>query len=355
MLLAACAAPTPSPTAAPPVPTQPPAITVFPTMTPTATATPLPTATPTDVPTATPTATPTPHPLTIRLGRERDYPGSELVIEQQLGGGGNYSRQVVSYQSDGLKIFALLTVPFGPAPKTGWPVVIFNHGYIPPSQYRTTERYVAYVDAFARAGYIVLKSDYRGHGDSEGRPSGGYGSPGYTIDVLNAVGAIKRFKGADPNRIGMWGHSMGGFITLRSMVLTKDVKAGVIWGGVVASHEDLATNWFRRQAGTPVAPRGFGRFGIWESPQDAPELWRVISANSYLQDISGPVQQHHSVTDEEVPVLFAERLHEQLKAVNKPTELFTYPGDNHNISGNFGVAMFRSVQFMDRHVKNAKN
>ena len=121
-----------------------------------------------------------------------------------------YDPLLVSYESDGLKIYALLTVPNGDEPATGWPVVIFNHGYIPPAQYRTTERYVAYVDAFARNGYIVFRSDYRGHGSSEGEARGGYGSPDYTIDVLNAVSSIKRFPDADPNRIGMWGHSMGG-------------------------------------------------------------------------------------------------------------------------------------------------
>jgi len=56
-------------------------------------------------------------------------------------------------------------------PATGWPVIIFNHGYIPPTVYRTTERYLAYVDAFARNGYIVFKPDYRAFGSSQGTPS----------------------------------------------------------------------------------------------------------------------------------------------------------------------------------------
>jgi alpha-beta hydrolase superfamily lysophospholipase len=114
-------------------------------------------------------------------------------------------------------------------------VILFNHGYIPPERYRTTERYVAYVDAFARSGYIVFRSDYRGHGKSEGEAANGYATPAYTIDVLNAVEAIKNFPDADPERIGMWGNSMGGGITLRIMVTTSDVKAGVIWAGTVAS------------------------------------------------------------------------------------------------------------------------
>jgi hypothetical protein len=137
-------------------------------------ATPPPTETPAPTATSLPTPTPTLNPLTIQAMRERSYPGSDLHIEQTLTPGANYDRYIASYLSDGLKIYGLLTVPRGDKPATGWPVIIFNHGYIPPTQYRTTERYVDYVDRIARAGYIVFKSDYRGHGNSEGVARGGY-------------------------------------------------------------------------------------------------------------------------------------------------------------------------------------
>src|SRR5689334_5742877 len=181
-----------------------------PSIVPSSTATSLPTLTPTQTftPTAIPTATEIPNPLEISAMRARDYPGSDIVIEQTLDPGVNYSRYYVSYQSEGLKIYALMTVPNGQKPSTGWPVIIFNHGYIPPDVYRTTERYVAYVDLIARSGYIVFRSDYRGHDQSEGEARGAYGAPDYTVDVLNAVASVKRYPDADPNRIGMWGHSM---------------------------------------------------------------------------------------------------------------------------------------------------
>lgn len=127
-----------------------------------------------------------PHPLSIEALRKGEYPGSNITIEQTLAPGSNYQRYIASYKSEGLKIYALLTVPNDEKPKTGWPVVIFNHGYIPPNQYVTTERYIAYTDAFSRNGYIVFRSDYRGHGNSEGQGSS-YGSNGYTVDILNAV------------------------------------------------------------------------------------------------------------------------------------------------------------------------
>ncbi|BCX04966.1 MAG: hypothetical protein KatS3mg053_2904 [Candidatus Roseilinea sp.] len=293
--------------------------------------------------------------------RQREYPGSDIVIEQTLAPGSNYNRYYVSYLSEGLKIYALLTVPRGDKPATGWPVVVFNHGYIPPDVYRTTERYVAYVDAFARNGYIVLRSDYRGHDRSEGDATGAYGNPGYVVDVLNAVASIKRYPDADPNRIGMWGHSMGGYITLRSMVINKDIKAGVIWAGVVGSYQDLVERWRRRSASQPAPaapPTGARRWRQelieqYGEPEENPAFWASISANSYLSDLSGPVQLHHGTADTSVPVEFSDMLNQQIQAAGGMVEYFTYPGDNHNISGNLSLALRRSVQFFNKYVKGA--
>ena len=296
----------------------------------------------------------------IEVMRQQDYPGSELIIEETLAAGANYDRYITSYQSEGNKIFALLTVPWGQRPESGWPIIIFNHGYIPPSQYRTTERYVDYVDAFARNGFMVFTSDYRGHGSSEGEPSGGYGSPGYTIDVLNGLAAVKNHPEADPERIGMWGHSMGGFITLRAMVVSDEIDAGVIWGGVVASYPDLFERW-RLRAGdgptaTPDPTRTHGRwrnsiFAVYGTPEENPEFWASISSNTYVADLSGPLQLHHATTDASVPAEYSEILYEQVLAAGRPAELFLYEGDNHNIFANFTTAMNRSIEFFDIHVK----
>lgn len=297
------------------------------------------------------------HPLSIERLRQGEYPGSDVVIEQTLAPGSNYQRFIASYKSEGLKIYALLTIPNGDAPAGGWPVVIFNHGYIAPSVYRTTEKYLAYTDAFARNGYIVFKSDYRGHGNSEGEPAGAYGSPSYTIDVLNAVSSIAKYPGANPDKIGMWGHSMGGHITLRSMVTDSRIKAGVIWAGVVASYPDLISSWHRRSSTPPPGiPSGRRRWreelvATYGEPESNPEFWNSISANFYLPDLSGPVQLHHGTADSSVPVTFSQDLDEQIIQAGKTSELYTYPGDDHNIAGNLSAALSRSVTFFDRYLK----
>jgi len=298
------------------------------------------------------------NPLQIEQMRKQTFPGSAIAIVEQLPKGSNYTRQVVSYESEGNTIYALMTIPQAQRPETGWPVIVFNHGYIPPTQYRTTERYVAYVDYFARSGYVVFKSDYRGHGDSEGEASGGYGSPGYTVDVLNAVASLKQHPVVDENRLGMWGHSMGGYITLRNMVISSDIKAGVIWGGVVASYQDLLTNWRRRStmvSPTPM-PSGARRWRdmlqeMYGAPDANPTFWDSISANAFLTDISGPIQLHHARGDATVPWEFSQSVADQMKVANKEAELYLYEGDDHDITNNFGTAMRRSLEFFDKYVK----
>lgn len=310
----------------------------------------------TPVPSVTATATPRPpNPLSIEAMRARTFLGSDITIEQTLAPGSNYHRYYVSYRSDGLKIYALLTVPGGAKPASGWPVIVFNHGFIPPTLYRTTERYIAYVDAFASSGYIVLRSDYRGHDKSEGIASGGYGSPDYTVDVLNGLSSIRRYTDADPNRVGMWGHSMGGQVTLRSIVSVTDIKAAVIWAGVVASYPELIANWIVRPGGAPVSGESRGwRQGLvreYGTPQANPQFWNSISPNSYLAEGVPPVQLHHDTGDSEVPISMSAGLARELQAAGQTYEYYTYPGDDHNISAAFNVAMSRSIAFFDRYVK----
>jgi dipeptidyl aminopeptidase/acylaminoacyl peptidase len=166
----------------------------------------------------------------------------------------------------------------------------------------------------------------------------------------------------NPEKIGFWGHSMGGHITLRSMVTQPDIRAGVIWAGVVAPYEDLFTRWHRRGAPSPspeaeITPSTRG--GRWRqtlsdeygSPEDNKSFWQSLSANSYLEDISGPVQLHHGTGDDSVPFEFSEELAKDLGDEGKEVELYIYKGDDHNISNNFSIAAQRSVEFFDKYVK----
>jgi dipeptidyl aminopeptidase/acylaminoacyl peptidase len=239
-------------------------------------------------------------------------------------------------------------------------VIIFNHGYIPLQVYQTTEEYRPHIDIFARHGYIVLRPDYRGHGDSQGRARGAYGYADYTVDVLNALASIRQYPAADPQRIGMWGHSMGGQITLRAMVVSQDIRAGVIWAGVVGSYPDLLSRWRRSGGFTPtpdpvLGPRGWRQRLIdqYGTPQENPDFWASISPNSYLAGISGPLQLHHGDADDIVPVELSQLLEAEMHDAGRYVDLWVYEGDDHNLSDWFAFAMEISLIFFERNVKNA--
>src|SRR5690606_425891 len=95
--------------------------------------------------------------------RGRSYQSTMGALEL-LGSHTAFTSYLTHYDSDGLQINAMITRPTGEMPPGGWPAVVFVHGYIPPTLYQTTERYVGYVNYLASRGLVVFKIDLRGHG-----------------------------------------------------------------------------------------------------------------------------------------------------------------------------------------------
>ncbi len=292
--------------------------------------------------------------MAVQALRAGDYPGSEITIEETLSPGSNFSRYIASYQSEGNKIYGLLTVPQDTPPEAGYPAIVFLHGYIPPDQYRTTERYVEYQAGLARNGFVTYKIDLRGHADSEGEPVNGHFSEAYVIDTLNAVSSLQLRQDVDAEKIGIWGHSNGGEIGLRSMVVSDEIKAGVFWAGVVGSFEDMLEtynsdipflNLEEREVPELIKEQGL--------PSENPEFWNQIDPYSFLSDISGPIQLHHGTADDSVPVELSQELETALEAANKEVELYEYPGGDHNLgSPDFTPAMNRTVEFFEQYLSS---
>lgn len=321
----------------------------------------------TETPPITPTATPTPPPteisfnigeeLTIKYLRDLEISGSEIVFHERLSPGYNYQRHLVSYKSEGNQIYGLLTIPFAEPPEGGFKAIVFNHGYIPPASYRTTERYLAYVDYLARSGFVVFKIDYRGHGNSEGEPSGSYFSPGYTIDAITALKSLQTLDYVNPQGIGMWGHSMAGNLVLRAMLVEPEIQAGVIWAGAVYSYDDFITFGINDHTYRPPAtPEVFEEnehlsnsravFETYGWPDTNEPFWQAVSLTKNIEYLESPLQVHHAENDDVVNINYAHNLAAVLLGNEKDYEFYIYDGGGHNlISPWFDQAMFRTVQF----------
>ncbi len=325
----------------------------------------LPTLTPDLAPPISPTVPIPPTPvfaigseLTIDALLGRTIEGGDITIEQQLEDGANYARYIASYLSEGNRIYGLLTVPFGDPPADGFKAVVFNHGYIPPDQYRTTERYVAYVDALARAGFVVFKIDLRGFGNSEGEPTGTYFSPAYTIDAISALKSLQTLDYVDPEGIGMWGHSMAGNLLLRAMLIEPAIKAGVIWAGAVYSYDDFSRYSIEDPSYNPssAATSSSRRIGqqireMYGPPDTAVPFWKAVSLTEHIDLLQSPLQLHHALNDNVVDVRYSDDLAAVLNAAGKAYEYYQYESGGHNIaSPAFNDAMRRTIEFFQKNL-----
>ncbi len=289
-------------------------------------------------------------PMYIESLRTRDYPVSEIVIEETLEPGSNYQRFIASYMSDGYKIYGLLTIPDDHRTGEGFPTIVFLHGFIRPETYVTTADYVATQDGLARSGLTTFKPDFRGHGKSEGTASGAFFSEAYTVDTLNAISALENYEYTDPNSIGLWGHSNGGATGLRVMTVTDKVKAGVFWAGVVGSYPDMLETYISEiHFLQRISPEVIEEYG---SPSDNPDYWNQIDPYSYLESVSGPIQLHHGTADSSVPMDLSISLRNALQEKGGVVEFYQYEGADHNLSGvSFTEAMSRSVEFFDEYLE----
>jgi uncharacterized protein len=282
---------------------------------------------------------------------------SEVLVEQALEDGVNYSRYIASYLSEGNRIYGLLTIPFGDVPESGFKAIVFNHGYIPPDSYVTTERYIAYVDALAQAGFVVFKIDMRGHGDSEGEPMGSYYSPAYTIDAISALRSLQRMDFIDPNGIGMWGHSMSGNLVLRAMLVEPSIKAGVIWAGAVYSYDDFATygiidtSFVPTGQSSPSASRRREIIDTYGSPNTTVPFWQAVSLTYNLDYLQSPLQLHHAIDDDTVSINYSRDLSYALAAGEHTYESYEYDNGGHNIAApSFDLAMARTITFFQLYL-----
>ncbi len=291
--------------------------------------------------------------LTIPYLRNREYT-SKLGELKQVSRTANYTSYLTSYDSDGLKVNGLLTVPNGEQPESGFPAVVFVHGYISPTLYRTTENYAAYVNYLANRGIMVFKIDLRGHDQSEGEANGAYYSSDYVIDVLNAYSTLQADARVNPNKIGLWGHSMAGNVLFRVLAVKQHIPKVVIWAGAVYTYQDFGEYGIDDNSYRPPdddSPRRKRRQQLIDTYGEFnPDswFWQQVPATNYLDGVSGDLQIHHAVNDDVVAVGYSRNLMSVLdeKGAGIQHELFEYQSGGHNISGAaFNQAMQRTVEF----------
>lgn len=298
-------------------------------------------------------------PLSIEYMQRKEYPGSKIIIEDTLSPADEYNRYFISYLSDGLKINGLLTIPTTEKPKKGYPVVLLNHGYVPPDEYSATSNYEMMVEPLARAGFIVLMPNFRGHGESEGKPEQPFVSPGYITDSMNALASVKTLEDVDKNSIGVFGHSTGGFMILHQLLLTDDFKAAVISAGVVGNKssmvawhlDSLKNNLLTTVNDWQTAAQLRKLVTEKGTPESNPEFWNATDPTLQLDKVNTPIQIQIGTADIIVPPEMSSWLHKELQKKKKTVEYLEYEDADHNLAPYTEEAMGEAVTFFNKYLK----
>ncbi|WP_123392077.1 alpha/beta hydrolase family protein [Nocardioides aurantiacus] len=316
------------------------------TASPSATTSPSPSASTSPSPSATADALP---PVERRVSlpqlMREDFDGGPVTRVRRQSVTDAYERWEVTYPAGGTTVSGILLRPRGRGP---FPAVVLCHGYIEPSVYVTGQGLAREQDYLARAGFVVLHTDYRGHAASD--PAGDVEREsrlGYTRDALHAVASLKQLPAVDPERVAMLGRSMGGGVTLNALVAQPGaVRAAVVYASVSSlftENLDQFTIPNRPESAQELARRFGTRRG-------APDFYAGLSSRTYFDRVTEPVLIHHGTADDTCPPPWSRRTHRLLRAADVDSTLRLYEGEQHAFIPQWPLSMERTVRFLRRRL-----
>ena len=235
--------------------------------------------------------------------------------------------ELVRFKSwDGLTVPGVLYKPHGAAPENKAPAMVWVHGG-PGNEERI--QYRPLFVYLVNHGYVVFAVNNRG--------TSGYGKSFHHLDDqahgkgdLKDVVAAKRFlieQGyVDPNRVGVFGQSYGGFMTLAALTQYPEIfDAGVDIYGV--------SDWFHLFANLPPWWSTFWRQTEVEMGDMKDEsYWRRISPLYHADNIVRPLMVIQGANDPRVRQFQSDRIVEAVRANGVPVEYLVFPDEGHGIA-----------------------
>lgn len=193
----------------------------------------------------------------------------------------------------------------------------------------------------AQEGFVIIGSQYRGtHTNSDTLDEFG----GKDVrDVTALLNYIPSIKGADANRVGMFGGSRGGMQTHLAVKNTSHIKAIA----TIAGNTDLAKGLTYRPAMEKVYRNRIP--GYLENKQQELDKRSVIKWADKLSP-NVPILLLHGTDDKRVSVKHSEDFSAELAKYNIPHKLVLYANDNHGLAKNKEAANQELVRWFQRYL-----
>lgn len=289
-----------------------------------------------------------------RLTKTKFEP-SVIEIGDVLKDDSDFSSRLFYFYVGGKRVSGQINIPKG----TGSPfaVIVMSRGYIEKDSYKTGDGTRRSSEEFARSGFVTLAPDFLGYGKSDS-PSDYVMEERFqtfmtaatlieSLDNLNdALSAADISARIDPDKVGLWGHSNGGQITLTVLEISGKSIPTVLWAPVSKPFPYSILYYTDDIEDHGKALRKV--VADFEKDYDVEKY----SPGNYLDKINAPVQIHQGTADEAVPVKWSDDLARQFEEKGKSVDYFVYLGDDHNFAkGSWQTVVNRNIEFFRKNFK----
>ena len=221
--------------------------------------------------------------------------------------------------ADGQTLYYRLYKPRHFDPGKRYPAIVDVYGG--PGVQRVLDNWTGstFAQILTRAGYVVFQLDNRGSA---------FRGTAFQAPIHDKLGEVEvadqvlgaRWLGSqgfvDPARIGVWGWSYGGYLTLMLMFKAPEVFRAGVAGAPVTDWTLYDTHYTERYL---------------ERPPENAAGYASSSVLPYAQDLKGKLLVMHGMADDNVLFLHSTKLFRRLQDLGKPFEVMVYPGAKHGL------------------------
>jgi acetyl esterase/lipase len=258
------------------------------------------------------------------------------------------SRVLVDYKNrNGLDLQATLALPANYEPGKKYPMLVYFYDRMSDRHHQFSMPVYddrPHMSVYASDGYLVLMPDI----------VYGVGDPGNdALDAISAaVNATIAAGYADPARIGLQGHSWGGYQS--SYILTQtDMFAVIVTGAPPTNLESFYNSLYRSSGTVQHGIMEVGQVRLGATPWEDPEMYRRLSPVHQVTKIKTPFMILHGDEDGAVDWMQGLELYNAARRNGKEVIFLSYPGEPHHLAKKPNQIDFqiRMKQYFDHYLK----
>lgn len=256
----------------------------------------------------------------------------------------------ISWTNEGFKVQGWLLGPKQLEAGRKYPMIVQVHGgpaaAVTPRFVPEGEKGKHLTRDLIERGYFVFMPNPRGSygqgaafGSANRRDFGG----GDWRDILAGIDAVEKSMPIDGERLGLMGHSYGGFMTMWGVTHSQRFKAAVAGAGI--------SNWISYYGQNGIDQWMVPFFGA--SMYDDPAIYRAASPIESIRNAKTPTLMMVGERDVETPAVQSIEFWHGLRAMGTPTSLVIYDGEGHSFRKpeNQRDSRARTLAWFDKYLK----